>query len=208
MVSDVSLALIDSGFPLESLKPYAEHCMRDPVSVQPPGKESETQKARPLTVNSSMVQPHYIHEGLPSFPDKHSYIQTAAQRHPTTDYQLVRQKASVQRKNAETALTKFIAKTGESNYYCDKVDNPINAAFPLIACKPSALSYLSVLMPKDENEFEIFDLKQEQDLPEIPNKPKRMRIDPTPQNSREQERISTNINPAQSEMDVDPGSDL
>lgn len=184
MVTDVSLALIDSGFPIESIKPYADLCLRKPSRLQPPGKETDIQRTRPLSVNSNLSQPQYVHEGMPNFPDKHSYIQTAAQRHPTTDYQLVRQKASMQRKNAETALTKFIAKTGDSNYYCDETDNPINVAFPLIACKPSALSYLSVLMPKDENEYEVFDLKQEQNLPEAPIKPKRVRIDPTIDNSK------------------------
>lgn len=176
MVCDLSLALIDSGISLQGLRPFADSVLRRSYPVQTPANETDTQRLKPLAVNSSTVQPTYVHENLPSFPDKHTYIQTVAQRHPTTDYQLVREKASAQRKNTENALTKFVAKTGDTDYYCDDRDNPINAAFPLIACKPSALSYLSALMPKDESEFEVFDLKQEQDLPEAP-KTKRVKMD-------------------------------
>ena len=183
MVTDVSLALIDSGFSIETLKPFAELSIRKQNRLPPMNKETEAQKVRPLAVNSTSTTPQYVHEGLPNFPDKHAYIQTAAQRHPTTDYQKVRQKASLQRKDAETALTKFIAKTGDANYYCDEEDNPINLAFPLIACKPSALSYLSVLLSKEEEDFDLIDLKQEQELPAVDvsgsSRAKRVRIDPS-----------------------------
>lgn len=164
MVSDLSLALIHSGLSLEGLKVYTENHLRKPAVVKPPQFEAESTKPRSLAVNSSTSQPGYMHENLPSFPDKHTYIQTPAQRHATTDYQLVRQKESMQRKNLESALTKFIAKTGESNFYCDDIDNPINSTFQLIACNPSPLSYLSALLPKDEEEFEVFDLSMEQEL--------------------------------------------
>lgn len=188
MVPDISLALVDSGISLEGLRNYHEQNARKHSVILPPGMDTEAQRVKPLSVNKCTMQPAYVHESLPTFPDKHTYIETPALRHPTTDYQLVRQKASTQRKNTETALTKFIAKTGEANYYCDDIDNPINTAFPLIACKPSALSYLSTLMPKDESEFEVFDLKQEQDLPEIPSNSKRVKIDPNLVGSRDEIR--------------------
>ena len=179
MVTDISLALVDAGVSLEGLKAYSELAIRKSLNpTQIPTADVEPKRGTPLSVNSSAVQPSYVHENLPGFPDKHTYIETAAQRHPTTDYQLVRQKAAMQRKNAEMALTKFIAKTGEANYYCDDVDHQINTDFPLIACKPSALSYLSTLMPKDEWDVDMFDLKQEQDLPEMGPEVKRVKIDP------------------------------
>lgn len=165
MVSDVSLALVDSGVSLEGLKNFAGHQPKKSNGIHAPAREIDPQKIGPLSVNSSTVQPPYVHEHLPSFPDKHTYIQTAAQRLPTSDYQMVRQKASSQRKQTETALTKFIARTGESNYYCDDTGNPINESFPLIACKPSALSYLAALLPQDERHFELFGQSQDVELP-------------------------------------------
>lgn len=212
MITDVSLALIDSGFSIETLKPFADLTIRKQNRLPPMNKEAETQKTKPLSVNTTSSTPQYVHEGLPNFPDKHTFIQTAAQRHPTTDYQRVREKASLQRKNGETALTKFIAKTGDSNYYCEEVDNPINVAFPLIACKPSALSYLSVLLSKGEDEFEL-DLKQEQNLPVPttggPSRAKRVRIDPSADTVKHiplddpVEDSATNDDEVNVEMDVD-----
>ena len=75
-------------------------------------------------------------------------------------------------------MTKFIAKTGASNSYTRDADHPLNSMFPLIACKPSALCYLSSLLPKDEDTYEVFDLKDEQELSKEP-KPKRVKISDT-----------------------------
>lgn len=199
MVTDISLALIDSGINLVSLKTFSEKRLRRSSTVLPPSKEAETKVLLPLSVNPSTVQPAYVHEHLPQFPDRHTYIQTAAQRLPTTDYQSVRQKASVQRKNTETALTKFTAKTGEADYYCDDADVERHAVllkFPLIACKPSPLTYLSALLPKDESEYEVFDLKEEQDASGVAAVGKRVTIDPNI------EKIECSIYPMEQQMDM------
>lgn len=177
MVTDVSFALIDAGISLEQLKFFADRHINKPSGVIPPHRESELHPGKPLTVSLNTHQPQYVHDNLPPFPDKHTYIQTAAQRMPSKDYQLVREKAANQKKTAETALTRFIAKTGDSDYYCDDRNDPINRAFPLIACKPTTLPYLSALLPRDDNEFEMINLLRKQESSNWPSAAKKIKTD-------------------------------
>lgn len=174
MVPDLSLALIEMGVSLEGLSSYVDQKFSKPSTALTTSAETEPHVPKMLSVNKSQSQPHYVHNSLPPFPDKHTYIQTAARRHPSTDYELVREKAANQKKTAETALTKFIAKTGDSNYYCDDVDNVINSLYPLIACKPTPLPYLSALLHKDESELATFELKQQR---KTPASSKKMKLD-------------------------------
>uniref|UniRef100_A0A8C1YHH3 TAF8 RNA polymerase II, TATA box binding protein (TBP)-associated factor n=1 Tax=Cyprinus carpio TaxID=7962 RepID=A0A8C1YHH3_CYPCA len=62
-----------------------------------------------------------------------------------SDYQVVREKAESQRRDVERALTRFMAKTGETeSLFKDDI-----SAFPLIAAKPSTIPYLSALLPSE-----------------------------------------------------------
>jgi hypothetical protein len=72
-----------------------------------------------------------VPEGLPDFPDSHSYIRTPTHKQPQADYESVREKASSQKRDVERALTRFIAKT------CGKTHSLFNTddtnVFPLIS---------------------------------------------------------------------------
>lgn len=178
MVTDVSFALVDAGISLEELKFYADKRISRPPGLPVPQRENESQAPKPLTVNPSTHQPQYVHDNLPPFPDRHTYTQNAAQRMPSTDYQLVREKAANQKKTAETALTRFIAKTGDSDHYCDDTEDPINKAFPLIACKPTPLSYLTALLPKDDSEYDLLeDILREKELTDGPSQAKKIKAE-------------------------------
>lgn len=62
-----------------------------------------------------------------------------------SDYQVVREKAASQRRDVERALTRFMAKTGETeSLFKDDV-----TAFPLIAARPTTIPYLSALLPSE-----------------------------------------------------------
>lgn len=80
MVSDVSLALIDAGTSIDALKTFADKQLRKPSIIQPPQRATEPSKPRALSTNRSTSKPPYIHDNLPSFPDKHSYIQVCQVR--------------------------------------------------------------------------------------------------------------------------------
>ncbi|GAB1301147.1 Transcription initiation factor TFIID subunit 8 [Apodemus speciosus] len=66
-------------------------------------------------------------------------------REPVSDYQVLREKAASQRRDVERALTRFMAKTGETqSLFKDDV-----STFPLIAARPFTIPYLTALLPSE-----------------------------------------------------------
>lgn len=62
-----------------------------------------------------------------------------------SDYQVLREKAASQRRDVERALTRFMAKTGETqSLFKDDV-----STFPLIAARPFTIPYLTALLPSE-----------------------------------------------------------
>ncbi|KAF4078685.1 hypothetical protein AMELA_G00201850 [Ameiurus melas] len=98
-----------------------------------------------LIAGQKRTHPAYIPSHFPEFPDPHTYIKTPTFREPVSDYQVLREKAASQRRDVERALTRFMAKTGETqSLFKDDL-----TAFPLIAAKPSSIPYLSALLPSE-----------------------------------------------------------
>ncbi|KAG7268244.1 hypothetical protein CRUP_036457, partial [Coryphaenoides rupestris] len=128
-------------------KSYCEHTARSnptlPDAVSPVTNPPVTPKA--LTAGQKRLHPSYIPSHFPEFPDPHTYIKTPTFREPVSDYQVVREKAASQRRDVERALTRFMAKTGETqSLFKDDI-----TAFPLIAARPTAIPYLSALLPSE-----------------------------------------------------------
>lgn len=152
--SDVLLALIDMGLNVESILAYGKQ-RSNLFRIATPGKE---QPSRPPTIlRTGQTKPlhTYIPDTYPPFPDPHSYVRTPTQRQPTSEYEAIREKAASQKRDLERALTRFIAKTCESNpeHSLFANNSTLNKYFPLISIQPSTLPYLDALMPKDQ----IFD---------------------------------------------------
>lgn len=158
-VSDVSLSLVQMGFRLDSFKEYAgRRGARTPLFAAP-AKAKGSSAFRTLQLGVKEQLPAYMPDYMPPFPDRHAYIQTPARKAPVADYQTVRELAASQKRDVENALTKFIAKTGDAERLWGADDNDgsggggtnsLSLAFPLIACKPCALPYLSALLPRDD----------------------------------------------------------
>uniref|UniRef100_A0A0B6ZLX0 Transcription initiation factor TFIID subunit 8 n=2 Tax=Arion vulgaris TaxID=1028688 RepID=A0A0B6ZLX0_9EUPU len=143
MPSDVVMALVEMGLDFTAIP---DHARRENKTVfLPPIQTPLTGPSKILQVGEKRKHPAHIPDYLPPFPDPHTHIRTACFKQPTNEYQLVREKAASQKRNVEVALTRFIAKTGttQSLFKDDK------SAFPLIACKPSPLPYMSALLPSD-----------------------------------------------------------
>ncbi|KAH9508524.1 transcription initiation factor TFIID subunit 8 [Bulinus truncatus] len=143
MPSDVVLALIEMGLDFTAIPTYAKR--ENKTVFLPPAQGMLAPPSKILQVGEKRKHPAHIPEHLPSFPDPHTYIKTPCIKQPANEYQLVREKAASQKKDVEVALTRFIAKTGATHslFKDDKL------AFPLIACKPTPLPYLSALLPMD-----------------------------------------------------------
>ncbi|XP_018589424.1 transcription initiation factor TFIID subunit 8 [Scleropages formosus] len=142
-LSDVVVTLIEMGFNVDTLPTYAKRSQRMVITAPPVTNSPVVPKA--LAAGQKRVHPPYIPSHLPDFPDPHTYIKTPTFREPVSDYQVLREKAASQRRDVERALTRFMAKTGETqSLFKDDI-----TAFPLIAARPSSIPYLNALLPSE-----------------------------------------------------------
>lgn len=146
MMTDVFMALVDMGQNVQSIQ---SHAQRHSKSVfLPPAHSAAPPSLKTLQVGDKPSHPSHIPDHLPPFPDPHTYIRTLTNKAPVTEYQLVRERAASQKRDIERALTRFIAKTGETQMLFP--DN--TEAFPLIAVKPCARPYLDALLCKEQDQ--------------------------------------------------------
>ncbi|XP_051282307.1 transcription initiation factor TFIID subunit 8 [Dicentrarchus labrax] len=142
-LSDTVVTLIEMGFNTDTLPVYAKRSQRMVITAPPVTNAPVTPKA--LSAGQKRTHPAHIPSHFPEFPDPHTYIKTPTFREPVSDYQVVREKAASQRRDVERALTRFMAKTGETqSLFKDDI-----TAFPLIAAQPSTIPYLSALLPSE-----------------------------------------------------------
>lgn len=142
-LSDTVVTLIEMGFNVDTLPVYAKRSQRMVITAPPVTNPPVTPKA--LAAGQKRTHPPYIPSHFPEFPDPHTYIKTPTFREPASEYQVVREKAATQRRDVERALTRFMAKTGETqSLFKDDI-----TAFPLIAARPSVIPYLSALLPSE-----------------------------------------------------------
>ncbi|KGL73359.1 Transcription initiation factor TFIID subunit 8, partial [Tinamus guttatus] len=129
-LSDIVVTLVEMGFNVETLPAYAKRSQRMVITAPPVTNQPVTPKA--LTAGQNKPHPSHIPGHFPEFPDPHTYIKTPTYREPVSDYQVLREKAASQRRDVERALTRFMAKTGETqSLFKDDV-----STFPLIAARP------------------------------------------------------------------------
>jgi len=143
MPTDAVLALLEMGLDFKNLPGHANRESKSIILSPLPTPTPAAPKI--LQVGDKKKHPGHIPEHLPAFPDPHTYIKTPCFKQPTNEYQMVREKAASQRRDVEVGLTKFIAKTGATH----SLFKDDRSSFPLIACKPSPLPYMSALLPPD-----------------------------------------------------------
>ncbi|KAI4883593.1 hypothetical protein NFI96_020709 [Prochilodus magdalenae] len=142
-LSDVVITLVEMGFNVDTLPVYAKRSQRMVITAPPVTNAPVIPKS--LVAGQKRTHPAYIPSHFPEFPDPHTYIKTPTFREPVSDYQVVREKAASQRRDVERALTRFMAKTGETqSLFKDDL-----TTFPLIAARPSSIPYLSALLPSE-----------------------------------------------------------
>lgn len=142
-LSDVVITLVEMGFNVDTLPVYAKRSQRMVITAPPVTNAPVVPKA--LMAGHKRTHPSHIPSHFPEFPDPHTYIKTPTFREPVSDYQVVREKAASQRRDVERALTRFMAKTGETqSLFKDDI-----SAFPLIAARLSSIPYLSALLPSE-----------------------------------------------------------
>ncbi|KAF6365454.1 TATA-box binding protein associated factor 8 [Rhinolophus ferrumequinum] len=111
-LSDIVVTLVEMGFNVDTLPAYAKRSQRMVITAPPVTNQPVTPKA--LIAGQNRPHPPHIPSHFPEFPDPHTYIKTPTYREPVSDYQVLREKAASQRRDVERALTRFMAKTGET----------------------------------------------------------------------------------------------
>ncbi|XP_077190693.1 transcription initiation factor TFIID subunit 8 isoform X1 [Paroedura picta] len=166
-LSDIVVTLVEMGFNVETLPAYAKRSQRMVITAPPVTNQPVTPKA--LTAGQNKPHPSHIPSHFPEFPDPHTYIKTPTYREPVQDYQILREKAASQRRDVERALTRFMAKTGETqSLFKDDV-----STFPLIAARPFAIPYLTALLPSEleMQQMEETDSSEQDDQTDTENLP-------------------------------------
>ncbi|OCT91830.1 hypothetical protein XELAEV_18014884mg [Xenopus laevis] len=108
----ILLLFLFAGFNVDSLPAYAKRSQRMVITAPPVTNNPVVPKA--LSAGDNKPHPAHIPSHFPEFPDPHTYIKTPTYREPVCDYQVLREKAASQRRDVERALTRFMAKTGET----------------------------------------------------------------------------------------------
>ncbi|TRY87005.1 hypothetical protein DNTS_009114 [Danionella cerebrum] len=166
-LSDVVITLVEMGFNVDTLPVYAKRSQRMVITAPPITNAPVVPKA--LTAGQKRTHPAYIPGHFPDFPDPHTYIKTPTFREPVSEYQVVREKAASQRRDVERALTRFMAKTGETqSLFKDDI-----SAFPLIAAKQTPIPYLTALLPSELElqSLEETDSSEQDDQTDTENNP-------------------------------------
>ncbi|XP_053562708.1 transcription initiation factor TFIID subunit 8 isoform X3 [Bombina bombina] len=140
---DIVVTLIEMGFNIDTLPAYAKRSQRMVITAPPVTNHPVTPKA--LSAGQNKPHPAHIPSHLPEFPDPHTYIKTPTCREPMVGYQVLREKAASQRRDVERALTRFMAKTGETQ----SLFKDDTSTFPLIAARPQSIPYLNALLPSE-----------------------------------------------------------
>ncbi|XP_052799602.1 transcription initiation factor TFIID subunit 8-like [Mya arenaria] len=168
MVTDVLMSLVDQGINIESIPAYANRLNKS--VLVPPGQMQPPAVQRVLAAGDKQDHPGYIPDHLPQFPDPHTYIRTDTRKQPVSEYQLIREKAASYKRDTERALTRFVAKTGQTQ----SIFKDDNSLFPLIAVQPHPQPYLAALLPKDQD----LDTLEASDIPTYTAPIPRGRADP------------------------------
>ncbi|XP_068015852.1 transcription initiation factor TFIID subunit 8 isoform X2 [Melanerpes formicivorus] len=162
-LSDIVVTLVEMGFNVELLPAYAKRSQRMVITAPPVTNQPVTPKA--LTAGQNKPHPSHIPGHFPEFPDPHTYIKTP----------VLREKAASQRRDVERALTRFMAKTGETqSLFKDDV-----STFPLIAARPFTVPYLTALLPSEleMQQMEETDSSEQDEQTDTENLPLHMGTD-------------------------------
>uniref|UniRef100_A0A0A9Z8E4 Transcription initiation factor TFIID subunit 8 n=1 Tax=Lygus hesperus TaxID=30085 RepID=A0A0A9Z8E4_LYGHE len=164
LAGDVILTLVNLGLKTNELESYARRIGKTVIS--PPVPSVQPKQLSILQAGSKAPHPSYIPNHLPVFPDPHAYIRTPTHKQPVTEYEAIREKSAIQKRDIERALNKFAARTSDTDslFLCQDKDN----LFPLIAYKPQLNTppYLMALLPKDQ----VFEQEDEEDVRSSPQR--------------------------------------
>ncbi|CAH1395982.1 unnamed protein product [Nezara viridula] len=151
LFADVLLALVNLGLHISDLERFAKRA--NSIVIPAPTTSVPAKQLGILQAGVKPSHPSHIPAHLPVFPDPHAYIRTPTHKQPVTEYEAIREKSAIQKRDIERALNKFETKINDT----DSLFLSPDTIFPVIACKPTFPPYLVALLPKDQ----VFELEDD-----------------------------------------------
>lgn len=111
-LGDVVVALTNLGIPTTGITSYIK---KDLLKIPTPQAISNQKQLSLLQAGTKQSHPSHIPSHFPALPDPHAYVRTPTHKQPVTEYEAIREKAASQKRDIEKALTRFLAKTSETD---------------------------------------------------------------------------------------------
>lgn len=121
-LGDIVVALTNLGIPMEGITAFVK---RDLQKIPTPQAITTQKQLSLLQAGTKHSHPSHIPGHLPALPDPHAYIRTPTHKQPVTEYEAIREKAALQKRDVEKALTRFLAKTSDTDCLFASEDNQI-----------------------------------------------------------------------------------
>lgn len=128
-LGDIVVALVNLGISMDGITAFVK---RDIQKIPPPQTISTQKPLNLLQAGTKQSHPPHIPSHLPPLPDPHAYVRTPTHKQPVTEYEAIREKAASQKRDIEKALTRFLAKTSDTDCLFASEDNqmfPCNFSF-------------------------------------------------------------------------------
>lgn len=119
-LGDVVVALTNLGIPLNGVTDFIK---RNIHKIPAPQTITTQKQTNLLQAGTKQSHPPHIPNHLPPLPDPHAYVRTPTHKQPVTEYEAIREKAASQKRDVEKALTRFLAKTSDTDCLFASEDN-------------------------------------------------------------------------------------
>lgn len=120
-LGDIVVSLINLGISMKGITTYIKRHKLSKIPVPQP--ISTTKPLNLLSAGTKQSLPSHIPNHFPPLPDPHAYVRTPTHKQPVTEYEAIREKAASQKRDIEKALTRFLAKTSDTDCLFSSEDN-------------------------------------------------------------------------------------
>lgn len=119
-LGDIVVALTNLGITMNGITAFVK---RDLHKIPTPQPINTQKQLNLLQAGTKLQAPGHIPNHMPALPDPHAYVRTPTHKQPVTEYEAIREKAASQKRDVEKALTRFLAKTSDTDCLFASEDN-------------------------------------------------------------------------------------
>lgn len=120
-LGDIVVSLVNLGISMKGITTYIKRHKLPKIPAPQP--ISATKPLSLLSAGTKQSLPSHIPNHFPPLPDPHAYVRTSTHKQPVTEYEAIREKAASQKRDIEKALTRYLAKTSDTDCLFSSEDN-------------------------------------------------------------------------------------